>query len=196
MQPGHPPLNIPPRRDNIDGDFQELMEFILPAFDHLVRPNPPYMGGEMPEKPLLHPEYAQSIYDVVAQIQEHHRRPELLSFPECGDLFYTHLDDYLTRIVAQWYHTIDNTTDQDGQDTRACGERILDQYMFAFKHFHEGLLTIHYLCGTFNSQFIVLRDVSTGGYQYNAQTGSPKPCTTGDMNRSLDTVLWNERQPS
>lgn len=93
MQPGHPPLNIPPRRDNIDGDFQELMEFILPAFDHLVRPNPPYMGGEMPEKPLLHPEYAQSIYDVVAQIQEHHRRPELLSFPECGDLFYTHLDD-------------------------------------------------------------------------------------------------------
>ncbi|KAG8978278.1 hypothetical protein FRB90_008505 [Tulasnella sp. 427] len=68
-------LSLPARQSCTTADIGDVMSYLQPALQHLLRTNLPYIRRETRDRPLFHPTYAQKIQDIMQMVQAH-RLPE------------------------------------------------------------------------------------------------------------------------
>ncbi|KAG8899008.1 hypothetical protein FRB99_006975 [Tulasnella sp. 403] len=200
LQGIHPPVQftpppLPPRKAYKSQDFDQILQFMRPALEHLLQPNTEYLNRQSSQKPLIHPVYAQNIHAIVSNFQSHHKIPQYMDQIEAGHEFFSRIDNYLIQTVENWHTQIililsEHTPDPSPSDASAIF--FLNLYLSAFTYFHHGLATFNYLCSAFNSQFIVLRDASLGGYSwmtYEEQRYIANSNSFEQKSRRIDEIL-------
>ncbi|KAG8978271.1 hypothetical protein FRB90_008516, partial [Tulasnella sp. 427] len=68
-------LSLLARLSCTTANIGDVMSYLQPAFQRLLRTNLPYIRRETRDKPLIHPTYPQKIHDIMQMVQAH-RQPE------------------------------------------------------------------------------------------------------------------------
>lgn len=170
---GYEPTDYaPPKKAAEVTDMAIVFAYMMPAFDHFLQLRDGMaelaLQNDRPP-PLIHSEYAIAIERLIGRIQLHHVNPHFLSPMHASELFLNNLDAYFQRITRLYVENIiepafvPQATDEPAEES---GRRLILAYVGAFEMYHEGLLSIDYLCRDINANFVSMRDVARGGLSW------------------------------
>ncbi|KIO27081.1 hypothetical protein M407DRAFT_23623 [Tulasnella calospora MUT 4182] len=168
-------IHLPIRTAHQTDDLAAVMDYLQPAFQHLLRTNLSYVLRESLDRPLIHPTYAQSVQDLVQMLQTQHQREGHLSALQTGEEIMKRMDANFQGACTQWkgflLHAASTSPGTGlegamGLTSAVKGKRFLDLYLPASGYFRDNVKVMDFMMSPLNSHYVCLKDASRGGYSW------------------------------